>query len=31
MSRWSDLAEWRGPTVNHGGPMLEQRGLVIHA
>jgi len=30
MARWTDLAEWRGPTVNHGGAMLEQRGLVIH-
>jgi hypothetical protein len=30
MSRWSDIAEWRGPTVNVGGPMVEQRGLVIH-
>lgn len=27
---WTDLATWRGPTPNHGGPMLEQRGLVIH-
>jgi hypothetical protein len=30
MSKWSDLATWRGPTVNQGGRMLEQRGLVIH-
>ena len=30
MSRWSDLAEWRGPTVNQSGPMVEQRGLVVH-
>lgn len=30
MSRWSDLAEWRGPTPNQSGAMLEQRGLVVH-
>jgi hypothetical protein len=30
MSLWTDLATWRGPSVNHGGPMVEQRGLVIH-
>lgn len=30
MARWTDLAEWRGPTENHGGPMIEVRGLVIH-
>ncbi len=29
MSRW-DIAEWRGPTPNQGGRMLEQRGLVVH-
>jgi len=27
---WSDVAEWRGPTPNHSGKMLEQRGLVLH-
>lgn len=29
---WSELPqwEWRGPTVNQGGPMVEQRGVVIH-
>jgi N-acetylmuramoyl-L-alanine amidase-like protein len=30
MSIWRDLAVWRGPTPNHGGTMLEQRGLVVH-
>lgn len=30
MGRWTDIAQWRGPTVNHGGAMLEQRGLVVH-
>ncbi len=30
MSRWTDLATWRGPTANQGGPMVEQRGLVVH-
>lgn len=30
MGKWSDLAEWRGPTVNEGPAMVEQRGLVIH-
>lgn len=29
MGRW-DIAEWRGPTPNHGGAMAEQRGLVVH-
>jgi len=30
MAHWSDLAEWRGPTENQGGPMKEHRGLVVH-
>jgi hypothetical protein len=30
MAIWTDLAEWRGPTVNEAGPMIEHRGLVIH-
>jgi hypothetical protein len=30
MSRWSDLAVWRGPTPNQSGAMREQRGLVVH-
>jgi hypothetical protein len=30
MARWDDLAVWRGPTVNQGPAMVEQRGLVIH-
>lgn len=30
MTRWTDLAEWVGPTVNQSGKMLEHRGLVIH-
>lgn len=30
MGVWSDIAEWRGPTPNHSGPMLEQRGVVVH-
>ena len=30
MGIWSDIAEWRGPTPNHSGAMLEQRGVVLH-
>jgi hypothetical protein len=30
MSRWSDLAVWRGPSPNQSGAMKEQRGLVVH-
>ncbi len=30
MSRWTDIATWRGPTANQGGPASEQRGLVVH-
>jgi len=30
MLRWTDLAEWRGPTPNVGGKMIEQRGMVVH-
>lgn len=30
MARWTDLAVWRGPTVNQGGSMVEHRGLVLH-
>lgn len=30
MSRWSDLATWRGPTPNQGGAMREVRGVVVH-
>jgi hypothetical protein len=30
MGKWSDLAEWRGPTQNQSGAMVEQRGLVVH-
>jgi hypothetical protein len=30
MSRWSDLAQWRGPTPNQSGAMKQQRGLVVH-
>lgn len=30
MARWTDLAEWRGPTKNQGPAMVEQRGLVVH-
>lgn len=29
MSSWSDISTWRG-TNNHGGPMLEHRGVVLH-
>lgn len=29
MPRWTDLAKWYG-TDEHGGPMTEQRGLVVH-
>lgn len=28
--RWSDLAQWVGPTPNQSGPMVEHRGVVIH-
>lgn len=30
MARWSDLAQWRGPTSNQGGSMVEVRGVVLH-
>lgn len=30
MGWWADLAERRAGTPNHGGPMLEHRGLVVH-
>jgi hypothetical protein len=30
MSRWADLAQWRGPTPNQSGAMKQQRGLVVH-
>jgi hypothetical protein len=30
MSRWPDLAQWRGPTPNQSGAMKQQRGLVVH-
>lgn len=30
MSLWSDIAVWRGPTPNHGGPMVAHRGVVLH-
>jgi hypothetical protein len=30
MARWTDIAEWVGPTVNQAGPMVEHRGLVVH-
>lgn len=30
MGRWTDLAEWQGPTLNQGPAMVEQRGLVVH-
>lgn len=30
MARWTDLAEWRGPTPNQGPEQVEVRGLVIH-
>src|SRR5262245_59991772 len=29
MSRWP-FAQWRGPSPNAGGPMVEVRGLVLH-
>lgn len=28
--RWTDIAEWVGPTVNQGGGMREHRGQVLH-
>lgn len=28
--RWGDLAVWKGPTPYQDGPMVEQRGVVIH-
>ncbi|HEY0700587.1 MAG TPA: peptidoglycan recognition family protein [Micromonospora sp.] len=30
MSHWTDLAKWRGPTPNQGGPMRDHKGLVLH-
>lgn len=30
MELWQDIAQWRGPSPNVGGPMQEYRGLVIH-
>lgn len=30
MGRWADIAAWRGPTSNHGGPMVGHRGVVLH-
>lgn len=30
MAKWDDLVDWRGPTPNQGGPMVEQRGVVLH-
>lgn len=30
MGKWSDLADWVGPTVNQGGGMVEVRGVVLH-
>jgi hypothetical protein len=30
MSRWGDIAAWRGPTRNQGGPMVEVRGVLLH-
>lgn len=30
MGLWTDLAEYVGPTPNHGGPMVEQRGQIEH-
>lgn len=30
MAKWSDLADWRGPTTNQGGHMVEVRGVVLH-
>lgn len=30
MSRWTDLATWRGPTVNQKTGHVECRGLVVH-
>lgn len=30
MAIWTDIAIYRGPTVNQGGRMVEQRGVVIH-
>jgi N-acetylmuramoyl-L-alanine amidase-like protein len=30
MGIWSDIAVWRGPTVNKGGSMVAQNGLVLH-
>jgi hypothetical protein len=32
MGIWTDIPNctWQGPTQNHSGPMLEQRGQVVH-
>lgn len=30
MSRWTDLAQWVGPTVNQGPAMTQVRGIILH-
>jgi N-acetylmuramoyl-L-alanine amidase len=30
VGRWTDIATWRGPTGNQGGPMVAHRGVVLH-
>ena len=30
MGRWTEQADWVGPTDNQSGPMDEQRGMVLH-
>lgn len=30
MGRWTEQADWVGPTGNQSGPMSQQRGMVLH-
>lgn len=30
MGRWTEQAQWVGPTPNQSGPMSQQRGMVLH-
>lgn len=30
VGRWTDIAQWVGPTVNQGGPMRRHDGVVLH-
>ena len=30
MGRWTEQAQWVGPTPNQSGPMSQQRGMILH-